>query len=252
MPTYIIDHSYRKDTKLPLGQGYSMRPGGIDPTAIVIHTTNNAKSTTFAFEAAYLRDSRNVGAHYVNGKQGQITEILSPRLAAWQAGGKQEDGTWTAQSAFDNSHSIGIENHVSIGEAWTVEQHDSLTWLVRYLMAQYHIPLEMIETHRKIALPIGRKQDPNGFPDVAFYGWRATLAAAANGALPPPPKKKRYRVRGIPVYESSSRSGPQWGMLKQDQIIEIDDLSNGHVFKVDGVPAEIGFIRFDPDTLEAL
>lgn len=170
MPYSIDRSSYRKDTHLPVGVGWSMRPGGIRPTAIVIHTTSaEAQDTTFDAEARYLYNSREVSAHFLNGKQSQIVQFLDPQLEAWHAG--------QALSAYQNDHSIGIENHVSVGEPWTAIQHDSLTWLVKRLMAQYAIAPTQIETHRAIALPGPniRKHDPTGWDDVSFYAWRASL-----------------------------------------------------------------------------
>jgi hypothetical protein len=87
----------------------------------------------------------------------------------------------------------------------------------------------------------------------AFYTSVVKGANLPPVSLPPAqPITKRYRVRGLPVYERSDHKGPQGGCLKQDQVIEIDDHTNGHIATLNGQPAAIGFIRFDPDTLEAL
>lgn len=226
-----IDYSYRKDTTLPIGKGYSLRPGGIAPTTIVIHTTNSPhKNTAFSAEASFLRDSPDVGAHFLVGKQGQIAQILSPDLAAWQAGGRQQNGTWTAQPAFANDHSIGIESHVSQGEQWTGAQRDALTWLVRQLMSQYHIAPTQIETHRAIALPLGRKTDPEAWPNEAFYAWRAALASTP----PPPPLPviQKYKVRGLPIHQAQNLQGQTAGFLAPGDVIEVDALYNngaGHL-----------------------
>lgn len=220
MPFSIDTTSFRKDTTLPLGQGYSMRPGG-KPISIVIHTTNAPhKNTAFDAEARYLRDSRTVGAHYLVGKQGQIAQLLHPDLAAWHAG--------ASLSGFGNAHSIGIENHVSQGETWTGAQRDALTWLVRRLMAQYRIGSEMVETHRKIAHPAGRKSDPEGWPDAAFNAWRAQLAIPIPPPVPPP-SPHRCRVIGLPVYQAANHQGALWGHLAPGEVVEIDDPSNGHL-----------------------
>ncbi len=173
MPAFVIDtQQYRKDAHLPEGIGWSKRPGGIKPTSIVIHTTSAAaQNTSFDAEARYLYNSREVSAHYLNGKRSQIVQFLSPDLEAWHAG--------NAITAYRNDHSIGIENHVSVGEQWTQTQHDSLTWLVNLLMAQYKIAPSQIETHRAIALPGPniRKHDPTSWDNASFYAWRASLSA---------------------------------------------------------------------------
>jgi len=171
---YVIDTvSYRKDAHLPVGVGWAMRPGNVTPTTIVIHTTSAATpNTAFDAEARFLYNSRDVSAHFLNGKVGQIVQFLNPDLEAWHAG--------VALTSYANMHSIGIENHVSLGENWTLTQHDSLTWLVKQLMTHYHIASSQIETHRAIALPGPniRKHDPTAWDDASFYAWRASLDAA--------------------------------------------------------------------------
>lgn len=62
----------------------------------------------------------------------------------------------------------------------------------------------------------------------------AQIRASLNAAWPrptpaPPPPTKRYRVRGLPVYQAANHQGTLWGHLQQDEAIEIDDLSNGHL-----------------------
>lgn len=228
-----IDHGFRKDTRLPLGTGYSMRPGGIKPSTIVIHTTSSPhKNTVFSDEAIYLRDSAKVSAHFLVGKKGQIAQILHPDLEAWHAGGKQSNGTWTAQSAYANAHSIGIESHVSQGETWTDTQRAALIWLVRWLMGLYGIPAAQIETHRAIALPAGRKRDPEGWTDAAFAIWRDTLAPPQPGGT----LTKRYRVKHRYITQRSEDNGPPIVReLVPGEVLEVDHwYSNGRVHLADG------------------
>ena len=79
MPYTIDVTTYRKDTHLPVGVGWSMRPGSVKPTTIVIHTTSaTAQNTTFGAEARFLYNSREVSAHYLNGKSSQIVQFLHP------------------------------------------------------------------------------------------------------------------------------------------------------------------------------
>lgn len=201
MADYSIDTTtFRKDTHVPLGKGYSMRPGG-KPISIVIHTTNSPhQNTAFDSEARYLRDSTTVGAHFLVGKQGQIAQLLSPDLAAWHAG--------ASVAGFANAHSIGIESHVSVGETWTGAQRDALTWLVRKLMAQYGIGAAQVETHRKIALPLGRKSDPESWPDPAFYAWQQALASPPPVSLPSDPFDQWGEI-GRPTGETRGYAVPR-------------------------------------------
>jgi hypothetical protein len=225
----IDSTTWRKDTILPVGRGYGVRSG--KPTAIVIHTTNNSRrDTAFRGEAEWLQKSVAVSSHYLVGKAGQIAQILHPDLEAWHAGGKQQDGTWTAQAAFANDHSIGIEAHVSVGEAWTTEQRRALTWLCKWLMSLYAIDASMVETHRKVALPVGRKTDPEGWLDADFYAWRATLTTPPPVSLPP----TRYRVR-VRISQRQEGGPPYAGELSAGDVVEIDKTySNGYGHLKDG------------------
>ena len=83
-------------------------------------------------------------------------------------------------SRFNNNNSIGIECHYTPkdgGEgAWTSAMHEALTELVKMLIKKHNITSpDMIETHRRVAVPKGRKIDPSGFSDVDFYVWRLLL-----------------------------------------------------------------------------
>lgn len=170
MPPYTIDRTTCvKALTYPLDHGYDKRTAGVRPSSIVVHSTNGKRGSSFSAEARFLFESAAVSAHYLVGKRGEIVEFLNPRWRAWHAG--------TAIPAFDNSHSIGVENHHAVGEAWTDAQRSALTWLVQQLMGEWGIAAEQIETHRAIALPPGRKQDPSDWSDADFYAWRMTLGA---------------------------------------------------------------------------
>lgn len=165
----IIDRASYPKAQRPIGCGYDRRPKGFAPSSLLIHTTNGRAGSALAAEARFLCQSDAVGAHYLIGKQGQILELLDPLLRAWHAG--------AALPAYLNSRSIGIEVHHAVGEAWTAAQHDALTWLCRdVLMPRYGIVASLIDTHRAVALPRGRKIDPSDWSDADFYAWRAALA----------------------------------------------------------------------------
>lgn len=134
---------------------------------IIVHTTNGNPGSSFSGEAQYLRNSNDVSAHYLVGKQGQIAMILPPHLMAFHAG--------EARPGWQNETTIGIEVHHAIGEAWTDAQRQALTWLVLRLLEQHAIPARRVETHRAVALPPGRKIDPSDWSDQDFYNWRNSL-----------------------------------------------------------------------------
>ncbi len=166
MPPFDI--RFRKDQAHSSGFGYDLRPNGIRPTSIIIHSTNGKAGSTFEDEAKFLLNSPKVSAHFLVGKEGQIAEILPLlKFRAFHAG--------EALHPFRNSASIGIENHHAVGEEWTVAQFDALTQLVRQLVQELAIGSALIERHRTVALPLGRKVDPSDWSDSDFVIWRDQL-----------------------------------------------------------------------------
>jgi N-acetylmuramoyl-L-alanine amidase len=222
-----LNHDYRKDSVLPLRQGYSLRPGGVKPSSIVVHTTNSPKlNTAFDAEARYIRDSRVISAHYLVGKRGQIAQILHPDLCAWHAG--------MAAVGYANEFSIGIEGHVSQGETWTTTQRAALTWLVEWLMMIYRIGPQSVETHRKIALPSGRKSDPEAWPDADFYAWQRALGQTDAPPAPSAPLTKRYTVKRVLISTRQEGGPPYAGELLPGEAITADKwYTNGYVHLAD-------------------
>lgn len=168
-----------------IGSGYDNRTRGVKPISIIIHSTNGRKGTAYISELNYILGSDVIAAHYLVGKQGQITQILDPKYRAWHAGAVND-------SRFNNNNSIGIECHYTPGEGiWPIAMHEALTFLVKKLISDYTI--QLVDTHRKLAIPKGRKIDPSGFEDAEFYVWRARLFAPDVVEIPAP-KLYRYKV----------------------------------------------------------
>lgn len=224
--------SYNKAAHYPVGHGYSVR--GFPPTSIVVHSTNNSRPTAATQEAEYLMRSADVSAHYLVAKTGLIYQILDPRAhEAWHAG--------KALQAFQNTRSIGIELHISLGERPTTKQIDALTVLVRDLMREFGIPAPLIETHRLVAVPKGRKRDPE-WSDNDFYTWRASLTTC------------RYRFRDYQPALSSNDvrvahlapSVAEWHTFKPGDVVEVDDVTGGMAHIARGVTVEVGPVGFVP------
>lgn len=163
----LIDKKYDK-AQYKIGTGWDKRT--VSPKSIIIHTTNGKENSSFEQEALYISRSRIIGAHYLEDKKGQILQILDPHLRAWHAGAVRDQ-------RFNNNNSIGIEVHYTPGEGvWNPAMHHGLTWLVMKLVQEFNIQNpSLIETHRNVAIPKGRKIDPSGFDDEAFYQWRDSL-----------------------------------------------------------------------------
>lgn len=207
--------------------GYQPRPKGIlIPRSIIIHTTNGKKGTTLASEARYIRYSRDIAAHYLIGKHGEIIQFLDPRLwIAYHAG-------CVKATLWSNVYAIGIEMHNTPTEGHiTQAMQGSLDTLVRHLMAQFTIPAINIDTHRNVAVfckghklagKLGRKIDPSGFPDNEFYAWRNQLTA---------PTVMKFRVtnaRGVNV-----RQSPQVNNTNIAGVLEYNDVFISDVLKDD-------------------
>lgn len=195
MPT-IDKTSYNKAAHYPVGHGYSTRPNA--PTSGVVHSTNNSQAnTSFTNEANYLYTSPDVSAHFLVGKDGRIVQFLDPRTyQAWHAG--------TAQDAFVNAKSIGIELHHSTPDPpYPKAQIDALGWLLKQLAAQFQIAPGLIETHGQIAIagPYIRKTDPDDWPHADFVVWRNALFVTdplrARTIPGPPGTPARYCSVGI-------------------------------------------------------
>lgn len=160
-------------SKFGVGNGFDFRQG-VEPKSIIIHTTNGARYSSYSAEVNYIYTTPKISAHYLIGKQGQITQFLDTlTMRAWHAGAVND-------ARFNNNNSIGIECHYTPrngGEGvWPIAMRLALTTLVQELLAEYpHITKDQIETHRRVATPPGRKIDPSGLTDVEFYTWRDSL-----------------------------------------------------------------------------
>lgn len=144
------------------------------PTRVIVHTTNGNLGSSYDAECTFLRDSPNVGAHYLVAKDGRIRRLLNPATdIAWHAG--------AVLAGWDNNRSIGIEMHYTPGEAVGLTQIEACGRLILDLCAVYTLPsLTMSLTmHRAVALwpdgTLGRKKDPSNMTDPAFITWRNTL-----------------------------------------------------------------------------
>jgi len=108
-----------------------------------------------------------VSAHAVIRRDGAITQYVPFRLRAWHAGQSQYRG----RSAC-NDFSIGIELEGTDTTPYTDAQYQSLTLLVRALLAAYPtLAADRIAGHSDIAP--GRKTDPG--PAFDWRRWRKML-----------------------------------------------------------------------------
>src|SRR5437870_1429708 len=117
-----------------IGKGWDYRTLNANPKTLIIHTTNGAKFSNYKSEANYIYTTPKISAHFLVGKEGQITQFLDTlTMRAWHAGAVNDP-------RFNNNNSIGIECHYTPGEGvWTKAMHDALTWLVQNLSKKHSI-----------------------------------------------------------------------------------------------------------------
>jgi hypothetical protein len=225
--------TYTVDVSTWRSPSYSARPAS--PSSIVVHSCEGALPEPRASSLPWLcNPASGVSTGYYLCRNTEIFQLVSDANAAWHAGGKQDNGTWTAQQAFDNNHSIGIECEHRSGQDWPAAQKDALAWLILQLAARYAIPATSIETHGQIAIagPYSRKTDPTNWPHAEFVSWRDGLFAAPIA----------YRVLGLPVFQRSDLTGPVALYLPPGAPIVVDAQfpqpgyapSAGHVVLSDG------------------
>ncbi len=193
--------TYNKAVKYPYNPNKRQGWGGLrntDIRAIIIHSTNGVKGSTFDNEARYLLDTTEVSAHYLIGKQGQVAQILDPKYIAWHSG-------TCFDKDYENLHSIGIETHWTVGEVVTPVMYATVNDLVRYLLNKYP-SIKKVDMHRRQAYPKGRKPDPNWWSDADFDLWRSKLWVAA--PVEPKPPITNEQAFTVIVDSAYIRQGP--------------------------------------------
>lgn len=229
MPFYTID---AKTWRSP-NYGDRAKP----PTAIVIHSCEGALPSPRKTSLPWLcNPASKVSTGYYVCRDATIYQLVDDMHEAWHAGGRQDDGTWTAQPIYSNPRSIGIECEHHAGQDWPEAQKAALSWLVYTLAARYTIRPDMIETHGQIAIkgPYQRKVDPTNWPHAAFVVWRADTLLSPPPP-PPEPLTKRYRVKRTMISQRQVGGAPYAGELRPgDEIVADKWYTNNKIHLQDG------------------
>lgn len=137
---------------------YENRPAGAVVDTVVVHST--AGPTAEGAARHFFTPSSQVSAHFIIGKDGSIYQCVSTFKRAWHAGVSRD----FRDKGNVNNFSIGIElvNMDDGKDPYPVAQTTALLHLIEAL--EYRFPLKYVTSHAYIALPAGRKVDPNGFP----------------------------------------------------------------------------------------
>lgn len=140
------------------------RPHGETVSCVVLHST--VVPTTEETVKIFLDPKRQVSAHFVVGKDGQVIQMVPVEKRAWHAGESVLDGKPRV-----NEYSVGIEmvNLNNGVDPYTDAQIYAVVGIIRLLRSRYDIPDSRIVSHEKIALPAGRKSDPANFDFERVY-----------------------------------------------------------------------------------
>lgn len=152
----------------PASPHHSPRPRPI--SEIVMHATGAATvSSTLAWFAS---PQSKVSSHVVIDKDGAIYRVVADTLAAWHAGKSQ---LFNLENL--NASSLGVElvNLNDGVDPYPEAQIQAAAMWVAVKTKQYRIPINRVVTHKDVALPYGRKNDPAGFAMRDFLlrvaGW---------------------------------------------------------------------------------
>ena len=111
---------------------HSSRNNG-DINGIVLHYTTG--STTEGTLSWFENNPNSVSAHYVIGRDGRIYQMV-------------DDSERANHCAGGNRHTIGIEHVATAGQRLAAAQEQASIQLIKWLVAQYDIPLARIQGHR--------------------------------------------------------------------------------------------------------
>jgi len=152
---------------------FNSRPGSKTIWAIVIHST--ASSTLEGVVSWFSDPAVQLSSHYTIGKDGRIVQHVRDEDRAWHAGKSEWKGVPSV-----NDYGLGIElvNWNDGNDPYPEAQHQANVLLCTYLCRKYNIKPEDIVGHVDVAVPVGRKSDPQGY-DVNRLRLEVTAALAA-------------------------------------------------------------------------
>lgn len=134
---------------------YDERPLGVKPEAILLHHTGGTNSLRYlsTYHANPVSIHKLVPKLMPDGKPGHY-QIVPDTHRAWHAGHSVPD--WG-----DFSIGIEIENLGNGRDPYTEAQYETVAQIVAYNCSLYHIKDWWVKCHKDIAVPEGRKTDPD-------------------------------------------------------------------------------------------
>ena len=213
------------DSQTYQSQNYNSRPSHMAIDSLVIHTTEGSWDS----DAEWMcNPTSQVSTHYVISPAGGVYQLVHPNKRAWHAG----DSFYVGRDNW-NDFSIGIEISHYAGQQYPKPQVETLHDLTKTLIAQFHIPQELIVKHKWIATnPPGRKSDPSDWSDSDFQFWVTSLYA---GTVPTDPLTARQIAGadrmyycGVGFYDAYYKNNGLWwaGYPRSDEIPYLDSANH--------------------------
>lgn len=154
----LVDNLVHVDIITMPSPNQEPRPPGVVIDTVVLHHTAswNARGAL----RTLTNPESGVSAHFTIDEAGLIYQHVATSEIAWHAGPSLDDRARERVNDF----SIGIElvNRGNGFDPYHEPQIASLRRLIQSLKSRY--PLKYIVSHKRIAMPRGRKSDPKGFP----------------------------------------------------------------------------------------
>jgi hypothetical protein len=155
---------------------------------VVGHHTGTADSAPGDYPTLRIvRDGRSDLAgplcNYGLGRSGSIYIVAAG--VAWHAGASAYQGMVDL-----NDEALGIEAESAGGGRWTPDQLVVYPRLVRSILDYIRRPMTRYASHRTVATPAGRKDDPRGIEDV-WMQQQAGAVRLGTPAGPPSPATKK-------------------------------------------------------------
>ncbi len=137
---------------------FNERPAGTIIDTIVLHHT--ASSNLGSVVKWFATTESRVSAHFTVGKDGSIVQHVSTFDRAWHAGVSRD--AYGREGVNDFSVGIEIVNKGDGSEPWTEEQLLAVNHVISVIVRRH--PIKQITSHKFIAVPEGRKNDPRDYP----------------------------------------------------------------------------------------
>lgn len=144
------------------------RPVLHEPIGVVLHSGGGTKQS----DLGWLTNPKSgVSAHFYVDRAGQIFQLMPEEYRAWHAGRASFGGVtdWNRAIGVELEHTAGVHTD------YPVKQKSVLRALCLDIIERHKIPEAFIQSHRAIAIPRGRKDDPSGWDEASLRRWVAAL-----------------------------------------------------------------------------